>query len=336
MISRPKLSFLTITATLGLSLTGYVIYTKTKRPVQAYSEHTITRGTLEISVQATGTVQPENRLVVKPQIAGRVDEILIQEGQPVKGGQVLAWMSSNDRAALMDMAKSAGEDEQKRWRDLYKPSPIIAPLGGIVIGKQVERGQTVSTGDTVFIISDRLIVLAQVDETDLSKIVLGQTAEIRVDAYSDKPIQGKVIRIAYESKQVNNVTIYEIRILPNEVPNFMRSGMTASVKFLQKKIDQALLLPVSMIPMPDNPESKSVENPSRTPEHVTVLLKSPRPAEPPSQRSVALGATNGKFYEIKDGLSEGDVVLRADQSGDSDKKSTNPFSPFGAPRSGRR
>jgi macrolide-specific efflux system membrane fusion protein len=215
---------------IAVAIGVYFYNQKNKTPAIKYKEHIVRRDDLEISVQATGTIQPENRLVVKPQIAGRIDEILVQEGQKVRAGQVLAWMSSNDRAALIDMARSAGAEEQKRWEDIYKPSPVIAPLGGIIISKQVERGQTIGTGDTVFVISDRLIVLAQVDETDLGKISLGQPVEIRVDAYSDQVVTGKVIRIAYESKQVNNVTIYEIRILPDEVPSFMRSGMTTSVK----------------------------------------------------------------------------------------------------------
>ena len=55
-----------------------------------YKEHVIARGDLEISVQATGSIQPENRLIVKPQIPGRIDQILIEEGQRVKAGQILA------------------------------------------------------------------------------------------------------------------------------------------------------------------------------------------------------------------------------------------------------
>ncbi len=343
-MKRPrKLILWTIIGSLVLLFGGYVVYKRTKKPDIIYTEHTITRDNLEISVQATGTVQPENRLVVKPQIAGRIDEILIEEGKPVKAGQVLAWMSSNDRAALMDMAKSAGEEEQRRWREIYKPSPVIAPLGGVVIAKQVERGQTVSTGDTVFIISDRLIVLAQVDETDLSKIILGQTAEIRVDAYSDHPIKGQVIRIAYESKQVNNVTIYEIRILPEEVPDFMRSGMTASVKFMQKKINQALLLPVSMVQTPDKQDKQekasdkaAASRDESTKMTVKILVKSTDPKAPPMERSVTIGATNGKFYEVLDGLGEGDIVLRAEQQTDGAQTSTNPFSPFGSRKSNRK
>ena len=77
MKRQRKLLLWIVVMVLTLITAGYVIYKKTKKPDITYTEHTITRGTLELSVQATGTVQPENRLVVKPQIAGRVDEILI-------------------------------------------------------------------------------------------------------------------------------------------------------------------------------------------------------------------------------------------------------------------
>ena len=342
---------------IGLSLAvsglgGYLYLKKNGKPDVTYKEHTVAKDDFEISVQATGSVQPENRLVVKPQIAGRVDEVLVQEGKTVKAGQILGWMSSNDRAALVDMARSQSPEEVKRWQEIYKPTPIIAPVGGILIAKQVERGQTVGTGDTVFVISDRLIVLAQVDETDLGKISLGQPVEIRVDAYSDQPVTGKVIRIAYESKQVNNVTIYEIRILPDTVPEFMRSGMTTSVKFTQDKKSNVLVIPVSFIDRapkegpkgdqkPDQkPDQKTEQDTSSKPlkagDKVKVLVKAVDPSLAPESKDVTIGANNGKFAEVTAGLNEGDVILKPEQNAEADKKSANPFSPFGPPKSSRK
>src|SRR3989339_1227515 len=55
-------------------------------------------GEILSSIPATGTVMPRNRLEVKPPIAGRIDTVLIEEGQSVKQGKILAWMSSTDRA----------------------------------------------------------------------------------------------------------------------------------------------------------------------------------------------------------------------------------------------
>jgi macrolide-specific efflux system membrane fusion protein len=51
---------------------------------------------------------PQNRLEIKPPIAGRAEEVLVNEGELVKAGQIIAWMSSTDRAALLDAARAQG------------------------------------------------------------------------------------------------------------------------------------------------------------------------------------------------------------------------------------
>ena len=79
-----------------------------------YKEVKVHKGTLQQTILATGTVQPENRVGIKPPIAGRVEKVLAQEGDKVHKGQILAWMSSTERAALLDAATSKGPAELKR------------------------------------------------------------------------------------------------------------------------------------------------------------------------------------------------------------------------------
>ena len=52
-------------------------------------------------------------------------------------GQILAWMSSTERAALMDAARSKGPEEVSRWEELYRPTPILAPIRGTVISRNI-------------------------------------------------------------------------------------------------------------------------------------------------------------------------------------------------------
>lgn len=54
-------------------------------------------------------------------------------------------MSSTERVALVDTASAKGEAERKRWEKMYSPTPILAPLTGNLILKNVEPGQTVTT-----------------------------------------------------------------------------------------------------------------------------------------------------------------------------------------------
>src|SRR5262249_1972681 len=131
-----------------------------------------------------------------------------------------------------------------RWEDLFKPTPLIAPITGLLIVRNVEPGQVVTSQDPIFVMSDHLIVRVQVDETDIARVKLGQSATVRLEAYPRENIVGKVDRISFESKIVNNVTIYEVDVLPDQVPDFMRSGMSAEVQFLVSKKEHVLLLPV--------------------------------------------------------------------------------------------
>lgn len=61
-------------------------------------------GSIYSAISTTATVQPRNRLEIKPPINGRIEKILVKEGENVKAGQIVAWMSSTERAALLDAA----------------------------------------------------------------------------------------------------------------------------------------------------------------------------------------------------------------------------------------
>lgn len=200
-------------------------------------------GTIENVISTTGTVLPKNRLEIKPPVDGRIEKIFVKEGEKVKVGQVLAEMSSMERAALLDAARGQGEESLKYWQDAYKAISLIASIDGEVIVATTQPGQTVTKSDAVIVLSDKLIVRAQVDETDIGRIRLGQQAIVMLDAYPDVKIKAKVDHIYYESKTVNNVTIYEADLLPEALPEFFRSGMNATVDFIAESKTNVLLLP---------------------------------------------------------------------------------------------
>src|SRR3990167_307221 len=121
----------------------------------------VRRGDIETVVLTTGGVEPQNRVEVKPPIGGRIEDILVREGASVRRGQIVAWMSSTERAALLDAARMKGPEEVARWSELYKPAPLVSPIDGAVIARSVEPGQSVTSADPVVVLSDRLIVKAQ-------------------------------------------------------------------------------------------------------------------------------------------------------------------------------
>jgi macrolide-specific efflux system membrane fusion protein len=284
----------------------------------------VTRGSILSSIPATGTVMPRNRLEIKPPVAGRIESVLAREGERVEKGRILGWMSSLERAAMIDAARAKGAEEVKKWEEMYKPTPVIAPINGFIIQRRVEPGQTFTSNDTVLVMADKLIVKAQIDETDIGRIKLGQKVNIILDAYPKEVVEGRVEHVAYESKVVSNVTVYEVDVIPNKVPGFFRAGMSATVNFSQAERENALLV-----------LSKAVKKRGKN-SYVFIINKESGKTEP---IQVEAGLENNENIEIVSGLAEGDeVAIPTDEMLKllSSRRGGPPsFSPFGTRRQNR-
>jgi macrolide-specific efflux system membrane fusion protein len=284
---------------------------------------TVNRDDLQITVLATGNVQPKNQLNIKPNVAGRVEQLLVREGQSVKKGQLLAYLSSSERSALLDSARAQGPEELAKWEDLYKPAPLLSPLSGQIITGPVVNGQVVSSADTIMVMSDHLIVNTQVDETDLAQIHAGQKATVTLDAYPGQTISATVKRIAYQSVMVNNVTTYQVEVWHERVPDSMRSGMTANVVFDVAKKEDVLVIPSEAI--------------QQRGDQSIVMMAGVKPTDKPTPQPIQTGITDGKQTEVVSGLNEGDkILIKTFSAGQMavTNAGTNPFMPGGNTRTG--
>ncbi len=320
-----KVLWITVLLLIALGGFGFWYLKQSKQKESGYESIQVSRGNIQKSILTTGLVQPYNRLEIKPPIAGRAEEVLVEEGDKVQKGQILAWMSSSERATLLDAARAQGPEELKRWEELFKPTPLLAPLSGMIIAKKVQSGQTVTQQDPVLVMSDKLIVKAQVDETDIGEVKLNQKAQIILDAYPQQKIPANVGHIAFEAKVVNNVTVYEVDVVPNQVPEVMRSGMTANVTFYVAERENVLWLPQRAI------QKQSTGN--------FVELGDPKNPEKIQMKAVEVGMNDGRRVEIISGLQEGETVLvkNTDTKGSAAKQGqSNPLSPMGGGRPARR
>jgi macrolide-specific efflux system membrane fusion protein len=310
--NKLKLFFLVIILVIaGIAITQIK---QKKSSDEIVKEITPVIGSIETFISCTGTVLPKNRLEIKPPVNGRVEEILIQEGDKVKTSQILAWMSSTERAALLDAARGKDAETLQYWQETYKPIPLPAPIDGEVIVAKTQPGQTVTTADAVLVLSDHLIIRAQVDETDIGKITPNMKTVVSLDAYPDTKINAYVEHIYYESKIVNNVTMYEVDIMPDEVPAFFRSGMNAVVDFIEQGRENVLLIPVEAV------HKEKGEN--------FVYLKQNKAREPSKVR-VKLGISDDKNVEVLSGITKNDkIILRMKKYMlPKEATGTNPFFP---------
>lgn len=116
-----------------------------------------------------------------------------------------------------------------------KYAKIISPIDGIVVDRQYDVGQTVAASfqaPTLFSIAQDLTkmqVQADVDQSDIGRIAVGQTARFTVDSYPDQEFRGRISQIRLNATVTQNVVTYPVII---EVPNpdeKLRPKMTANV-----------------------------------------------------------------------------------------------------------
>ena len=301
---------------LVAAITAVVIKMQRKPVKETLREISPVIGRIQSVINSTAVVQPDNRLEIKPPINGRVDKILVKEGDMVKEGQIIAWMSSTERAALLDAARAQGPEVVKYWEEVYKPTPLISPVAGEVIVSTDQPGQTITAADIVIVLSDHLVTQAQVDETDIGKVKAGQDAIVTLDAYPQIKVKGKVDHIFYESKLVNNVNIYQVDIILENVPPVFRSGMTATVSIIENTKDDALLIPLDAV-------KRNKKGP--------YVLLAQAPGEKPVERSIETGISDEKNTEVLSGLTEQDKILVTGTKytpAQEQKQGSNPFMPF--------
>ncbi|TAL34768.1 MAG: HlyD family efflux transporter periplasmic adaptor subunit [Spirochaetes bacterium] len=292
MKNRKRAGVLAAACVIGAAALGAYLLSRPAEPETVSREAKPFTGDISVSIATTGTVQPRNRLEIKPAINGRIEEVLVSEGQAVRTGQVLVWMSSTERAALIDAARAQGGESTRYWEEAYKPIPVVSLINGTVIVRGVEPGATVSTTTAILVISDRLIVKADVDETDIGRVKTGQRAVIGLDAYPEVKVGARVDLISYESTVVNNVTMYKVEIIPDSVPEVFRSGMSANVSIVEKSRKKALLVPSEAIISDSEERFVTVKGRGKTPE----------------KRAVTTGIADDKNTEILTGLT-GDETL---------------------------
>jgi RND family efflux transporter MFP subunit len=208
-----------------------------------------------------------------------------------------------------EQAKVALEQAQKQIGD----SVIVSPIDGIILEKDLDVGDSVVSINSAFGASQPIVKVADlgrikirtyVDEVDIGKIILGQSAEVTVDAFPGKTFSGKVVNIFPQGQTqattgglVNFVVIVQV-----ENPDGLILGnMTSSVKIEAKTIKDALLIPLGATRAGDKPDTTVVE-----------VLKAGQDATDPKaeteKREVKLGDTNFTDTIVLEGLKEGEMI----------------------------
>ncbi len=133
---------------------------------------------------------------------------------------------------------------------------VVAPMGGVVIKKGVELGETVTSGvssfnsgTVLFTVADlkSLIIRVNLNEVDIAKVHVGQPVRITLDAYPQKVFTGKVTFVAPSAELVEKIKVFKVEISLDEISDAYRTGMSANVEILGEKRDKAVSIPLEAL-----------------------------------------------------------------------------------------
>jgi HlyD family secretion protein len=146
-----------------------------------------------------------------------------------------------------------------------KDTVVRSPIDGVILTKDVEVGQIISSGISsvsggtlIATVADmqEVYVKADVDEVDIGKIAAHMRARATADAFPNEVFEGEVIRIAAQAKVQQNVTTFEVTIKVKNPLGKLKAGMNASVEILVTDKQNVLLVPNEALMSENNLEQE--------------------------------------------------------------------------------
>ena len=278
------------------------------------------RGTAVEIVYATGGVEPVHWAKVASVIRDRIIEICDCEGRTVAKGDVLVRLDGRDVEAglkelkaredflkremsrvseLIIRGAATSQAQERAAMDLQTVQglisvqtekiadyTIVAPMDGVVLRRDGEVGEIAEAGQILFRIGvpKPLQVVAEVNEEDIPRVALGETALFRTDAFPEQRLEGKVSDIT----PMGDVAAKTFRVkiaLPDDTP--LKPGMSVEANIITREKPNALLIPADAL------------------QGNTVFVVDGARAR---KRDVKVGIRGIRMVEILSGLADGERV----------------------------
>ena len=290
------------------------------------------RADIFATYEASATISSDADAPVTARVGGEVRELLVEEGQIVEQGQILARLDGERLRLEMLSAKANLERTRKEYQrnldlhargivsasmfdglkfdldalqasyDLaklnYGYSSIRAPIAGIVSSRDIKPGENLTPGQVAFRITDTSELLAhlQIPQAELSKFAAGHTASLEVASMPGTRFNARIARIS-PTIDVRNGTFRATAVIDNAHGN-LAPGMFGRFTIAYEKHEDVLVIPAHALL--DEDEEK------------TVYVVSNGEVD---RRIVEVGIESGGRVEIVDGLEASDQIVVVGHSG---------------------
>jgi len=263
---------------IGIIIVGVIIYFKSRGSKIEYSQETARAGDIVRTVSATGVFQSTEEADLAFQLSGKVQKVNVAVGDKVKKGTILAFLDQAEALATLrsyqadlqvqedalllsrrdwDTLKPEERDSAKASVDKYRSlvenakadlrkNIIYASQDGLITKVDIKEGENAVANVTVITIIKEgdYEVEADVAESDIVEVALGQEVQMTFDALSSSDIfYGKVIEIEPASTVIQDVVYYKISIKLDKQDERLRRGMSVDADVETYKKENVVLVP---------------------------------------------------------------------------------------------
>ena len=269
----------------------------------------------------TSTIQAYVRNNIAPQTAGRISRILVDVGDNVKKGQVVAEMDQTQLAQIELQLKN-NETEYNRLKELYEVgglsksdldaiemaynvsktqynnlkenATLVSPINGVITARNYDAGDMYAMSAPIYTVEQIVPVklLVGISETDYTKVKKGDSVEITADALPGQTFNGKVRKI-YPTVDPATRT-FTVEVVIDNGNSVLRPGMFARAK-VNFGMNNSVVIP-----------DVAVVKQQGSGERFVYVLNEDNTV---TYQKVVLGRRMGAEYEVLEGLSDGAKVV---------------------------
>ena len=242
------------------------------------------------------------------EVGSRQEDIAQARAGVKQQQQLVKLLKAGSRQEDIDQARAevmAARGALQNVQTQINDTLIRAPFDGIIIRKYADPGAFVTpttagssvssaTSSSILALADTNEVVANVSESDIAQIRIGQQVIVKADAYPSRTFSGKVSQIAAQATVQQNVTSFEVKAsLVGDAQKLLRSGMNVSMEFQVGQVQNVLTVPTVAISRQQNVAGVFVA----------------RRGELPKFTPITTGATVNNRTEVKTGLDGTEQIL---------------------------
>ncbi|MEQ9442698.1 MAG: efflux RND transporter periplasmic adaptor subunit [Cyclobacteriaceae bacterium] len=285
----------------------------------------------ERNLSLVGTAIANQVIDIKSEVQGKIISLNVELGQQVRKGQVIARVDDKIQTLSVANAEQSLADAKQsleRYQNLYEGgaatkaqldqytlayenaknqleqagkqlsnSAITAPISGQIIQKPVETGSFASVGTSIATVVDvsKLKIQLNVPERDVYSLEVGDPVKITSPVFPEVMYEGEITFISPRGDESHS---YPVEIsLENNPEHTLKAGTYVDVAFNNKSQSPTLQIPrEALVGSIKNAQVYIVND-----ESIAVL------------RDITIGAENGNYLEVLNGLQEGETVVSAGQ-----------------------